>query len=159
MSNNLSHIDAKGKAQMVDVGQKSTNHRLAIAQGKVLMGDTAWQALMKAEVIKGDVLGTARIAGIMAAKNTAQMIPLCHPLGLDQVTVEFDTSTQGELIVQATAKVAGKTGVEMEALSAVSVAALTVYDMLKAIEKGIRITDVRLLHKSGGKSGDWNHDD
>ena len=155
MINKLSHIDQQGKASMVDVGNKAETERLAIAQAKVTMPQAAWDALLNAEVAKGDVLATARIAGIMAAKNTANLIPLCHPLGLDKVSVEFDTATPCVLRIEASAKVHGKTGIEMEAMTAASVAALTVYDMLKAIEKGICISGVKLLYKSGGKSGVW----
>ncbi len=151
----LSHIDAKGKASMVDVGHKAETERMAIAEAKVTMPQAAWDALLNAEVAKGDVLATARIAGIMAAKNTASLIPLCHPLGLDTVGIEFDTSTSCTLRIEASAKVTGKTGIEMEAMTAASIAALTVYDMLKAIEKGICISSIRLLYKSGGKSGTW----
>ena len=151
----LSHIDQKGKASMVDVGGKAETERTAIAEAKVTMPQAAWDALLNAEVSKGDVLATARIAGIMAAKNTASLIPLCHPLGLDTVRVEFNTDTPCVLGIEASAKTTGKTGVEMEAMTAASVAALTVYDMLKAIEKGIGISSVRLLYKSGGKSGTW----
>lgn len=155
MTKTLSHLDQHGKANMVDVGSKAETERVAIAEAKVTMPQAAWDALLNAEVAKGDVLATARIAGIMAAKNTASLIPLCHPLGLDTVSVDFDTATPCILSIQAKAKVTGKTGVEMEAMTAASVAALTVYDMLKAIEKGICISNVRLLYKSGGKSGTW----
>jgi cyclic pyranopterin phosphate synthase len=152
----LTHIDAKGEAHMVDVGQKPSTHRVAVAGGAVRMQPATLEAIVSGNAAKGDVLGAARIAGIMAAKKTAELIPLCHPLALDSVTVEIepDKSLPG-LRVTARAEVRGPTGVEMEALTACSVACLTIYDMAKAIDRGMEIQSVRLLEKYGGKSGTW----
>ena len=151
----LSHVDASGKAQMVDVGPKNSTERVAVVTGSVLMQPETLKLIEANDIEKGDVLGVARIAGIMAAKNTAQLIPLCHPLPLDQVTVEFRLDPeQSSVDIRATARTTAKTGVEMEAMTAVSVAALTIYDMCKAVDRGMRITDIRLRRKSGGKSGD-----
>jgi len=154
----LTHIDASGQATMVDVSNKEETDRLATANGIVQMSPETMRLISENKVAKGDVLSVARIAGIMAAKKTADLIPLCHPLGLSSLTIEFrlhsDTSS---IEIEATAKVRGTTGVEMEALTAVSVAALTIYDMCKAADRGMRITDIRLVHKSGGKSGVWTN--
>jgi len=154
----LTHVDASGQATMVDVSNKVETNRIAIAKGLVRMSSETMRLISENKVAKGDVLSVARIAGIMAAKKTAELIPLCHPLGLSSLTIEFrlhpDTST---IEIEAIAKVRGPTGVEMEALTAVSVAALTVYDMCKAADRGMHITDIRLIHKSGGKSGAWTH--
>ncbi len=154
----LTHVDESGQATMVDVSNKAETDRLAIAKGLVKMSSETMRLISENKVTKGDVLSVARIAGIMAAKKTAHLIPLCHPLGLSSLTIEFllhpDTST---VEIEATAKVRGQTGVEMEALTAVSVAALTIYDMCKAADRGMCITDVRLVHKAGGKSGAWTH--
>jgi cyclic pyranopterin phosphate synthase len=141
---------------MVDVGAKPVTERLAIAEGSVIMARATLDAVLAGDAKKGDVIGTARIAGIMAAKKTGDLIPLCHPIGLDTVTLDIDpdASLPG-LRVRATAKVSGKTGVEMEALTAVSVACLTVYDMAKAIDRGMTITGIRLVEKRGGRSGAW----
>jgi cyclic pyranopterin phosphate synthase len=138
------------------VSEKPPTERVAVAEGRVIMSKATLELIVSGNAKKGDVLGTARIAGIMAAKRTHELIPLCHPLGLTKVTVEIepDRALPG-LRVKATTKVAGKTGVEMEALTAVSVACLTVYDMAKAIDRGMRITDIRLLEKRGGRSGSW----
>jgi cyclic pyranopterin phosphate synthase len=152
----LTHLDRAGRASMVDVGAKPATERLAIAEGTVRMGEDTLAAIRAGNAAKGDVIGTARIAGIMAAKRTHELIPLCHPLGLSsvQVDIEPDEALPG-LRVRATARVTGQTGVEMEALTAVSVACLTVYDMAKAIDRGMVIGDVRLVEKRGGRSGTW----
>lgn len=150
----LTHIDARGEARMVDVSDKVATERTAIAEGNVVMSAATFDTVMRGDAKKGDVLGTARIAGIMAAKRTSELIPLCHPLPLSKVLLEIepDIALPG-CRVRATVKVTGPTGVEMEALTAVSVACLTIYDMIKAIERGCRIDGVRLVEKSGGKSG------
>ena len=152
--NKLTHLDSQGKARMVDVGGKADTQRVAVAEGRILMSAAALTAIRDGSVPKGDVLAAARIAGIMAAKKTADLIPLCHPLALDAVTLDFTIEAQG-VRVTATASLTGRTGVEMEALPAVSVALLTVYDMAKAIDKGMVIEEVRLIEKRGGKSGTW----
>ena len=151
----LTHVDRSGKAQMVDVGGKPDTQREAVARGRVVM-QTETLALIRDNAFdKGDVLGVARIAGIMGAKNTSQLIPLCHPLPLNKVAVEFDLDSDASAVnITATARTTGKTGVEMEALTAVSVAALTIYDMCKAVDRAMRIEAVRLVRKTGGKSGD-----
>ena len=139
---------------MVDVSAKPATERTAVAEGRVVMSKATLELIGSGNAKKGDVLGTARIAGIMAAKRTSELIPLCHPLGLSKVTVDIEPDSKlPGLIVQATVKVTGPTGVEMEALTAVSVACLTVYDMVKAVERGIRIEGIHLVEKSGGKSG------
>ena len=150
----LSHVDKRGEARMVDVGGKPTTARVAIAEGSVRMTAATLATILKGDAKKGDVLGAARIAGIMAGKKTSELIPLCHPLALSKIEVDIepDHALPG-LIVRATAKVTGPTGVEMEALTAVSVACLTIYDMVKAVERGMRIEGIRLVEKSGGKSG------
>ena len=150
----LTHLDAQGNARMVDVGGKAATQRVAIASGRIRMNAQALAAIRDGDVPKGDVLAAARIAGIMAAKKTADLIPLCHPLALDTVGVDFSFE-DGALRVSATAALTGKTGVEMEALTAASVALLTIYDMAKALDKGMVIEDLRLIEKRGGKSGDW----
>jgi len=156
MSSRLSHLNEKGEARMVDVGDKQVTTRRATAEGFVAMAPATLDLILEGKAKKGDVLATARIAGIMAAKRTHELIPLCHPLPLTQVTVDFEPSRHPSGIrVEAMAKVEGKTGVEMEALTAVSIAALTLYDMVKAVDKAAVITDIRLEHKSGGKSGDY----
>lgn len=154
----LTHIDASGEAHMVDVSDKAETVRIATAEGHVKMAPDTLSLIRQGNARKGDVIGTARLAGIMAAKRTADLIPLCHPLMLTKVTVEIeeDADLPG-LRVTATAKLTGKTGVEMEALTAVSVACLTIYDMAKAADKAMEIGGVRLLEKSGGKSGDFRH--
>ena len=150
----LTHLDAHGNARMVDVGGKVATQRVAIASGRIRMSPLALAAIRTGDVPKGDVLAAARIAGIMAAKKTAELIPLCHPLVLDTVGVDFSFE-DGALRATATAALTGKTGVEMEALTAASVALLTIYDMAKALDKGMVIDDLRLIEKRGGKSGDW----
>ena len=150
----LTHLDALGNARMVDVGGKAESARIAVASGRITMSDEALAAIRAGDAPKGDVIAAARIAGIMAAKKTAELIPLCHPLSLDSVTVEFAFEADG-IRVTATVSLTGKTGVEMEALTAVSVALLTIYDMAKALDKGMVIGGVRLIEKRGGKSGLW----
>jgi len=152
----LSHLNAAGEAHMVDVSDKDVTSRTAVAEGFVALLPETLALVTKGEAKKGDVLATARIAGIMAAKKTHDLIPLCHPLAITKVTVEFSPSTEPAGIhVTATVKVTGQTGVEMEALTAVSVACLTIYDMLKAADKGMTISDIRLLEKTGGRSGTY----
>lgn len=152
----LTHIDAAGEARMVEVGGKDVTDRLGTAEGTVLVAPATLALILGGNAKKGDVLGTARIAGIMAAKRTHDLIPLCHPLALTSVTVDLSTASDPPRVaVRATVKTAGRTGVEMEALTAVAVACLTVYDMVKAVDRGIRITDIRLVEKRGGKSGDF----
>ncbi len=151
----LTHVDQSGKAQMVDVGDKPDSQREAVARGRVVMRPETLALIRDNAFDKGDVLGVARIAGIMGAKNTSQLIPLCHPLPLNKVAVEFDLDSEASAVnITATARTTGKTGVEMEALTAVSVAALTIYDMCKAVDRAMRIEAVRLARKTGGKSGD-----
>ena len=150
----LSHLDADGNARMVEVGAKPETQRRATARGRIAMSAEALAAIRDGAVPKGDVLAAARIAGIMAAKKTAERIPLCHPLALTGVTVDFAFVERG-VEVTASASLSGRTGVEMEAMTAVCVALLTIYDMAKALDKGMVIGEVRLLAKSGGKSGDW----
>jgi cyclic pyranopterin phosphate synthase len=152
----LTHLDADGQARMVDVGAKDETEREAVAAGRVLMRPETLRLLREGDLPKGDVLGTARVAGIMAAKRTAELIPLCHPLPLTHVAIEFAFDEVAPAVeITATVRCRGRTGVEMEALTAVSVAALTIYDMAKAVERGMVISDVRLLEKRGGKSGEW----
>jgi cyclic pyranopterin phosphate synthase len=156
----LTHLGRSGEARMVDVSAKTATERVAIAEGRVVMSRETLDLVLSGNAKKGDVLGAARIAGIMAAKKTAELIPLCHPLPIAQAEVEIegDTGLPG-LHVRATVKVAGPTGVEMEALTAVAIACLTIYDMAKAAEKGMRIEGIRLLEKTGGKSGAWRAGD
>jgi cyclic pyranopterin phosphate synthase len=150
----LTHIDAGGQARMVDVSEKPSTERLAVAEGRVLMNKATLDLVVSGNASKGDVLGTARIAGIMAAKRTAELIPLCHPLALSKVSVDIAPDAQlPGCVVRASVKVTGPTGVEMEALTAVSVACLTIYDMIKAVERGVRIEGIHLVEKLGGKSG------
>ena len=152
----LTHLDRTGAASMVDVGDKDVTERVAIAEGAVIMAPETLDAIRTGNAKKGDVIGTARIAGIMAAKRTHELIPLCHPLALSQVSVDLtpDPALPG-IAVRASVKVTGPTGVEMEALTAVSVACLTIYDMVKAAERGMRIEGVHLVEKTGGKSGPY----
>jgi cyclic pyranopterin monophosphate synthase len=152
----LTHLGAQGEAHMVDVSAKAVTEREAVATGRVIMKAATLEVVRKGDAKKGDVLGTARIAGIMAAKRTHELIPLCHPLSISQVEVELtaDAKLPG-IEVRARVKVAGKTGVEMEALTAVAVACLTVYDMVKAIDRDMRIEGIRLVEKSGGRSGHY----
>ena len=153
----LTHADEEGRARMVDVGDKPTTERIAVASAFVRMSAATLEAIREHRTPKGDPLEVARLAGIMAAKRTSELIPLCHPLSLDHSDVQIELKPDGIAIV-ATARTEGKTGVEMEALTAVSVAALTVYDMCKAIDKGMVITDIRLESKTGGRSGDFKRD-
>lgn len=153
----LTHTDEEGRARMVDVGDKPTTARTAVASAFVRMSAATLEAIREHRTPKGDPLEVARLAGIMAAKRTSELIPLCHPLPLDHSDVQIELGTDGIAIV-ATARTEGKTGVEMEALTAVSVAALTVYDMCKALDKGMVITDIRLESKAGGRSGDYKRD-
>ncbi|HKT76510.1 MAG TPA: cyclic pyranopterin monophosphate synthase MoaC, partial [Sphingobium sp.] len=150
----LTHLDEDGSAHMVDVSAKAVTPREAIASGHIAMSAEAASAIAQGLVKKGDVLAVARVAGIMAAKRTADLIPLCHPIALTSVSIDFDLAVDG-VTVTATARTAGQTGVEMEALTAATVALLTVYDMAKALDKAMVIGHVRLLAKTGGKSGDW----
>ncbi|MEA3265035.1 MAG: cyclic pyranopterin monophosphate synthase MoaC [Pseudomonadota bacterium] len=150
----LTHLDDAGNAAMVDVSAKPATVREAVAEGRITMSAEALAAIRDGAVKKGDVLATARIAGIMAAKRTSELIPLCHPLMLSKVAVDFEFEANG-LRVIAMARLSGQTGVEMEALTAASMALLTIYDMAKALDKGMVISGVRLLEKRGGKSGDW----
>lgn len=153
----LTHLNDAGEAHMVDVSAKAETERVARAGARVLLQKSTLDLILSGQAAKGDVLATARIAGIMAAKKTSDLIPLCHPLALSQVTVELTPDPAAHAIdIVATCKLKGRTGVEMEALTAASVAALTIYDMVKAVDRGMQITDIRLLHKSGGKSGDFN---
>jgi cyclic pyranopterin phosphate synthase len=151
----FTHFDEQGRAAMVDVSAKAETERTAIARGRVVMAPETLARIREGQVGKGDVLGVARLAGIMAAKRTADLIPLCHPLMLAKVTVDLTPAPPDAVEIEALVKVSGKTGVEMEALTAVTVAALTVYDMCKALDRGMRIEAVRLAHKSGGKSGTY----
>jgi cyclic pyranopterin phosphate synthase len=152
--NKLTHLDDDGKARMVDIGGKPDSQRLAVASGRITMSAEALAAIRDGAVPKGDVLAAARIAGIMAAKKTAELIPLCHPLALDAVTIDFVIEV-GAICATASASLTGRTGVEMEALTGTSVALLTIYDMAKAIDKGMVIEGIRLIEKRGGKSGHW----
>ncbi|MCF6267659.1 MAG: cyclic pyranopterin monophosphate synthase MoaC [Desulfuromusa sp.] len=154
MSDELTHFDKNGKAIMVDVGEKPLTVREAVAGGRIQMKPETLQQILAQQVKKGDVFAVARLAGIMAAKQTSSLIPLCHPLPLSAVEIDFDSDPQrGRVTISATAKVTGKTGVEMEALTAVSVAALTIYDMCKAIDREMVIETICLIKKSGGESG------
>jgi cyclic pyranopterin monophosphate synthase len=152
----LTHLAAGGEARMVDVSAKPESERVAIAEGRVIMERATLDVVLKGDAKKGDVLGAARIAGIMAAKRTHELIPLCHPLNISKVDIDLvpDPALPG-IVVRATVSVTGRTGVEMEALTAASVACLTIYDMVKAIERGMRIEGIRLIEKRGGKSGHW----
>jgi cyclic pyranopterin monophosphate synthase len=156
--NKLSHIDESGKARMVDVSSKDVTERVATAGCEIHMEQSTLDLIRSGGFDKGDVLGVARIAGVMGGKKTSDLIPLCHPLMLNQITVDFgDLASSGTgLTITSMARTSGKTGVEMEALTAASIAALTVYDMCKAVDRGMRIENLRLLSKSGGKSGDYS---
>ena len=154
----LTHFDAQGQAHMVDVGAKAATHRVAVASGRIQMLPSTLALVQAGTAKKGDVLGIARIAGIQGAKRTSDLIPLCHPLALTRVAVEFEVLSEGNtptIVCKATAETVGPTGVEMEALTAVQVSLLTIYDMCKAADRGMTITDVKLLEKQGGKSGHW----
>jgi cyclic pyranopterin phosphate synthase len=152
----LTHIDAAGEARMVDVSSKPATERVAVAEGRVVMSKATLNLIISGNAKKGDVLGAARVAGIMAAKRTSDLIPLCHPLALSKVTLDITTDRKlPGCVVRATVKVTGPTGVEMEALTAVAVACLTIYDMIKAAERGVRIEGIHLIEKKGGKSGHY----
>ena len=154
MENGLTHSDSQGNAIMVDVSDKDSTHRVAVASGKILVNDAVYEAIVQGTVKKGDVLGVARVAGIMAAKKTHELIPMCHPLLLTKCTVDFELLPEETAVKAiATVKVNGQTGVEMEALTAVNVALLTIYDMCKAIDKTMEFNEIHLEEKSGGKSG------
>ncbi len=156
MIKKLTHISDDGDAKMVDVSDKDNTHRTATATGSVLVAQETLQLIINGQLKKGDVISTARIAGIMAAKRTSEIIPLCHPLALNAVDIELLCNEKNNSVdISATCKLDGKTGVEMEALTAVTVAALTIYDMCKAIDRSIQLTDIRLTHKAGGKSGEF----
>ncbi|MDN3987031.1 cyclic pyranopterin monophosphate synthase MoaC [Zwartia vadi] len=156
MTQDLTHFDASGQAHMVDVSAKEQTHRRAIATGRITMQPATFAKLLQGDAKKGDVLGVARLAGIMAAKQTGALIPLCHPIPLTRVTVDFvPETTSSSVTCTATSETVGRTGVEMEALTAASIALLTIYDMLKAIDRGMVIDGVKLLEKHGGKSGSW----
>jgi cyclic pyranopterin phosphate synthase len=156
----LTHLDEQGAARMVDVGAKEATARRAVARAVVRMAPATARAVADGDAPKGDVLGVARIAGIQAAKRTGELIPLCHPIGLDHVDVEGEVDeAAGTVTLVATAGVTARTGVEMEAMTAATVAALTVYDMVKGLERGVAIERVELLEKSGGRSGQWQRDD
>jgi cyclic pyranopterin phosphate synthase len=155
----LTHFDAQGQAHMVDVGAKASTHRVAVATGRIQMLPSTLALIQSGTVKKGDVLGIARIAGIQGAKKTSDLIPLCHPLALTRVAIDFVIQAEAEvptIMCTATAETIGQTGVEMEALTAVQVALLTIYDMCKAADRGMVMTDVKLLEKQGGKSGHWH---
>ena len=155
-SSNLSHIDESGNARMVDVGSKGVTERVAVASCELHMLQSTLDLVRSGGFGKGDVLGVARVAGIMAGKRTSELIPLCHPLNIDQITVDFEDLLEGiGITVTATVRTSGKTGVEMEALTSASLAALTIYDMCKSADRAISIERLRLLRKSGGKSGDY----
>jgi cyclic pyranopterin phosphate synthase len=163
-SSALTHFDAQGQAHMVDVAAKIATHRIAVAQGRIIMLAAILSIIVEGNAKKGDVLGIARVAGIMAAKKTSDLIPLCHPLALTRVALDFsicppaedgDALVTGAIICTATVETVGQTGVEMEALTAVNIALLTIYDMCKAVDRGMTITDVKLLEKHGGKSGSY----
>lgn len=154
MSDDLTHLKASGEARMVDIGDKEETDRKAIAEGFVRMTADLVDRLLGGELPKGDVVGVARVAGIMGAKRTPELIPLCHPIPLSSVEVDLEPAGDGVRIV-ASVSTTGRTGVEMEAMTAVSVAALTIYDMVKSVERGVSIENIRLLEKSGGRSGRW----
>ena len=152
----FTHLDSEGKARMVDVTEKGATERVAVAKGEVVLSEATATAIREGGVAKGDVFSVARLAGIMGAKKTSELIPLCHPLALTSVAVDLELATNRPAVeITATCKLSGKTGVEMEALTAVSIAALTIYDMCKAVDKTMRIGEIRLVRKTGGKSGSY----
>ncbi len=160
MSKQLTHLDESGRARMVDVGHKPQTERLAVARGSVVMQPETLQLIQSGHVKKGDVLTVAELAGVMAAKRTSDLIPLCHPLPLSHINVTCTLNpAQNRVDIEATARVRGQTGVEMEALTAVSVTALTIYDMTKAVDRTLHLTNIRLARKTGGQSGDWQSED
>jgi cyclic pyranopterin monophosphate synthase len=155
----LTHFDEEGRARMVDVGEKGETHRIAVARGEIRMQPSTLRLIVEGRAKKGDVLGVARIAAIMAAKKTSEIIPLCHPLMLTSIEVDFHPNDADSLVeIEARVETRGKTGVEMEALTAVSAAALTIYDMVKAVDRGMVIGEIRLEQKSGGRSGEWRRE-
>ena len=157
MDRKLTHLDESGRATMVDVGHKADTERVAVARGAVLMQPETLQLILEGQVKKGDVLAVAELAGVMAAKRTSELIPLCHPLLLTKIDVRCrPNEAESSIDIEATVRLRGKTGVEMEALTAVTVAGLTIYDMAKAVDRGMRLTDVRVVHKSGGQSGSYD---
>lgn len=157
MSGKLTHLDEKGRASMVDVGDKAVTQRVAVARGAVHMKPETLQLIIEGNVKKGDVITVAELAGVMAAKRTAELIPLCHPLALNKIDVICRPNREETCVdIEATVRVSGKTGVEMEALTAVTVAGLTIYDMAKAVDRSMRLSDVRLVYKEGGRSGAYN---
>jgi len=157
VSDRLTHLDDEGRARMVDVGDKDVTERVAVAEGTVTMRPETLAMIVEGQVPKGDVLAVARVAGIMAAKRTPDLIPLCHPLSLSSVVVDLEPDSAASAVrIRATCKLKGRTGVEMEALTAVGVAGLTIYDMCKAVDRDMVIGDMRLIHKSGGKSGTYD---
>jgi len=151
----LTHVNQSGEARMVDVGQKADTRREAVASGRVIMKPSTLEQIKAAGLKKGDVLAVARVAGIMAAKKTPDLIPLCHPILIDDISIDFDLSAEDSIGITTTAKSSGKTGVEIEAMVATSVAALTIYDMGKSVDRGMTITEIRLESKKGGKSGTY----
>jgi cyclic pyranopterin phosphate synthase len=156
----LTHLDERGQARMVDVAEKPETHRVAVARGRVSLRPETLQLVREGRAAKGDVLAVARVAGIMAAKRTAELIPLCHPLPLTKVEVDVRTNEQDTCLeIEARVETVSRTGVEMEALTAVAVAALTVYDMLKAVDRGMTIDRIQLIEKAGGRSGTWRRED
>jgi cyclic pyranopterin phosphate synthase len=158
-SGGLSHLDEHGRARMVDVGEKPVSERVAVARGVVHLQPATLESITGGRIAKGEVLAVARIAGIQAAKRTAEWIPLCHPLALNSVRVDFTARGRDRIEIEAVVSVAGKTGVEMEALTAVSAAALTIYDMCKAVDRGMTIGDIRLIEKRGGRSGHYKRNE
>jgi len=154
----LTHLNSSGEARMVNVGDKDVTHREAVASGRVIMKPDTLEQIKAAKLKKGDVLAAARVAGIMAAKKTPDLIPLCHPIPIDEIAVDFDLSAEDSIGITATARSSGKTGVEMEAMVAASVAALTIYDMAKSIDRGMTISEIRLESKKGGKSGTYKRE-
>lgn len=159
MSEQLTHLDEHGRARMVDVGHKDDTMRVATARGSVQMQPETIQRIIAGQIEKGNIITTAELAGVMAAKRTSDLIPLCHPLLLSHISVTCTpNATENCVDIEATVRLTGKTGVEMEALTAVTIAGLTIYDMAKAIDKGMCLTDVRLIRKEGGKSGTWSND-
>lgn len=160
MANEFTHFDKNGNAIMVDVSEKADTEREAVAVGKIFMSEECFKKVKSGQMKKGDVLGVARVAGIMGAKKTSELIPLCHIINLTKVEVDFRfTESEHSVTAFCTAKTVGKTGVEMEALTGVNVALLTIYDMCKAVDKGMKITEVKLVSKMGGKSGEWKAED
>ncbi len=158
--NDLTHFNTAGEAHMVDVGEKATTHRTAVTEGTITMQPETLQRILEKSHKKGDVLGIARIAGIMAAKKTADLIPLCHPLALTHVEIDLTPNTESNSIhCKSTVETRGQTGVEMEALTATQIALLTIYDMCKAVDRGMEMSNIRLLEKAGGKSGHWIRSD